>query len=81
MAYGKTRTNARHVLTIASACPDVYARFPACSCRSANGRSPADAVRKHGEFLRLAEQSEIIRDFFLLLNALNARKSERNGSA
>jgi hypothetical protein len=26
--YGKTRTKARHALTIASACPDVYARFP-----------------------------------------------------
>jgi hypothetical protein len=27
------------------------------------GRVQAEAVRKHGDFLRLAEQSEILRDF------------------
>ena len=43
-AYGKTRTKARRVLTIASACP-------ACFRRSANGRSPIEPVWKLDEIL------------------------------
>jgi hypothetical protein len=31
--------------------------------KSTEGPESAEAVRKHGDFLRLAEQSEILRDF------------------
>jgi hypothetical protein len=39
-----------------------------------------EAVRKRDEFLRLAEQSEVLA-VFLILNVLRARKSEQNRSA
>jgi len=58
----------------------VQSKDPRTSTACGTEEKTTEAVRKRGEFLRRAEQSEILRDF-LGSERPEARKSEQNRSA